>query len=53
MNVNVEPALGYYVHVATARFFGVLRLGVGKVDVCLQKHSAKQTTSLSEPLWEK
>ena len=44
MTVIVEPVVGYSDHVATARFYGVLRPWVSKVEVCLWNHCAKQIT---------
>ena len=44
VNVIVEPIVDYLDHIATARSYGVLTPGVGKVDICLQNHSAKQIT---------
>ena len=44
VNVIVKPILGYVDHIAMARSYGVLRPGVGKVNVCLRNHSAKQIT---------
>ena len=43
MHVVIEPLMGYSDHIATARPYGVLRAGRGKIDVCLS-HSAKQIT---------
>ena len=36
--------MGYSDHIATARSYGVLRPGRGKIDICLTNHSAKQIT---------
>ena len=44
MNVIMKPNTGYLYHVTTARSYGVLKPGVGKVDVCLQNHSTKLIT---------
>ena len=44
MNVVVEQVMGYLIYVATARSYGVLKPGKGKIDVCLINHSAKQIT---------
>ena len=42
--IVVEPVMGYFKHIATARSYGVLKPGRGKIDVFLRKHSAKQIT---------
>ena len=44
MNVVIEPVAGYSEHIATARSYGVLKPGKGKIDVCLSNHSVKQVT---------
>ena len=41
MNVVVEPIVGYSDHIAIAGSYGVLRPGVGKVNVYLRNHSVK------------
>ena len=46
MNVITEPIAGDSDHMAMARSYGVLKPGVGKVDVCLWNHSSKQITLL-------
>ena len=43
-NVVTEPIVDYSDHIATARSCCVLRLRIGKIDVCLINHSAKQFT---------
>ena len=40
--VVVDPVPGYLEYNATARSYGELKLGRGKIDVCLSNHSAKQ-----------
>ena len=35
VNVIIEPTAGYLDNVAMARSYGVLKPGVGKVDICL------------------
>ena len=42
LNVIIEPVTGYLEHIAMARSYGVLKLGRGKIDVCLRNHIAKQ-----------
>ena len=44
VNIIVEPIMGCSNHIAMARSYGVLRLGRGKISVCLQNHSMKQIT---------
>ena len=44
LNVDVEPVTGYSEHIAMARSYGILKLGKGKIDVCLRNHSVKQVT---------
>ena len=44
MNVVAEPFRGYSDHIAMARSYGVLKLGRGKIDVCLRNHKVKQIT---------
>ena len=44
MNVAVKPVTGYVDHVFTARSYGVLKPGRGKIDVYLRNHSANQIT---------
>ena len=44
MSLVVEPATGYLDHIATARSYGVLKPGRGKIDVHLRNHSTKQIT---------
>ena len=44
VDVSVEPVTGYSEHIATARSYGVLKPGRGKIDVCLRNRSAKQIT---------
>ena len=44
MSVAVEPVAGYSEHIATARLYGVLRAGKGKINICLRNHSVKQVT---------
>ena len=44
MNVIIKPTIGYTDHTVMVRSYGVLRPGVGKVNVCLRNHSAKQIT---------
>ena len=44
VNVVVEPVTGYSDHIATARSYGVLKPGRGKIDVCLRNHGAKKIT---------
>ena len=44
MNVVVKPVIGYLDHVAMARYYGVMKSGRGKIDVCLRNHSTKQIT---------
>ena len=39
MNVTVKPIVGYSDHAARSQ--GTLRIGVGKVDVCLQNYTTK------------
>ena len=36
--------MNYLDHIAMGRSYGVLRPGVGKVNVCQRNHSAKQIT---------
>ena len=43
-NVVVESVLGYLECIATARSYGVLKSGRGKIDICLRNDSAKQIT---------
>ena len=38
----VDPVTGYSEHIATARSYGVLKPGKGKINVCLRNHSARQ-----------
>ena len=40
MNVIVEPVAGYLDHITMARSYGMLKPGIGKVDICLQNHRA-------------
>ena len=47
MNVVIEPIVDYSDHTITARFYGILRPGVGKVNVFLRNHSTKQISLLS------
>ena len=44
LNVVVEPATGYLVHIAMARSYWVFKPERGKIDVCLKNNSAKQLT---------
>ena len=44
MNVVVKPIMGYLDHIAMARCYDILRHRVGKINVCLRNHSAKQIT---------
>ena len=44
MNVVIEPIVGYLDHIAMARSYEILRPGIGKINVCLRNHSAKQIT---------
>ena len=44
VNVVVKPIMGYSDHTVTARFHGILRPGVGKINVCLRNHSTQQIT---------
>ena len=44
INEVVEPVMGYSDHIATPRYYGVLKPGRGKIDFCLRNHSAKQIT---------
>ena len=44
VNVVVESVMGYSDHIATARSYGVLKPGRGKIDVCLRNHRTKQIT---------
>ena len=44
VNVIIEPNVSYSDHVTTARSHSVLRPMVGKVDISLWNHSAKQLT---------
>ena len=44
LSVIVEPIFGYSEHIAMARTYGELRPGTGKIDICLQNHSAWQVT---------
>ena len=44
MDVVVQPVMGYLGHITTARSYWVLRPGIGKIDVCLRNHCAKQIT---------
>ena len=44
LTVIVEPIFGYSEYIATARTYGESRLGMGKIDICLQSHSAWQVT---------
>ena len=44
MNVVVKPIKGYLEHITTARSYGVLKPGRGKIDDCLRNHNAKQIT---------
>ena len=53
MNVIIKPNAGNSDHVTIERSYGVLKPGLGKVDVCLQNHSTKQITLLSGLLLEK
>ena len=50
-NVVIEPIVGYLGHIATARSYGILQLGVGKLNVCLRNHSANKSLSQSRLLW--
>ena len=42
LSVVVEPVTGYSEHIATARLYGVLEPGKGKISICLRNHSARQ-----------
>ena len=42
INVVIKPIAGYLDHIATAKHYGILRPGVGKINVCLRNHSSKQ-----------
>ena len=44
VHVIITPNMGYSNYMATVRSSGVLKPGVGKVNVCLQNHSKKQIT---------
>ena len=44
MNVAVKSIAAYSDHITMARYYGVLRPGVGKINVCLRNQSAKQVT---------
>ena len=44
VNVHVKPMVEYLDYIAMARSHGVLRPGVGKVDVCLLNYSTKHIT---------
>ena len=39
-----EPITGYSDDIAVASSYGILRLGVGKINVCLRNHNVKQIT---------
>ena len=43
-NVVADQVTGYSEHTATARSYGVLKPGRGKIVVCLRNHTAKQIT---------
>ena len=40
----VKVVTGYSAHIATARLYGALRLGRGKINVFLRNNSTKQNT---------
>ena len=44
LSVIVEPIVGYSEHIATARTYGELRPGTGKIDICPWNCSARQVT---------
>ena len=44
LSVVVEPVTGYSEHIATARIYGILKLGTGKIDISLRNNSARQVT---------
>ena len=44
VNIIVKPVMGHLDHIATTRFYGVLRPGRGIIDVCLRNHNTKQIT---------
>ena len=44
MNVVIEPIVGYVDHIAMTGSNGILRLGVGGINVCLTNHSVEQVT---------
>ena len=42
MNVVVEPVTGYFDHIAMTRYYGVLKWGRGRIDVCFRNHSTNK-----------
>ena len=44
LNVVVEPVFGYSKYITMARSHGELRPETGKIDICLQNHSARKVT---------
>ena len=46
MDVIVEPVMGYLDHIAMATSYGVLKPGMGKIDVCLRNHSADNVSKV-------
>ena len=48
MNAVVEPVTGYFDLIVTTRSYGVMRPGLGKVNVCLRNHSENQVTLLNQ-----
>ena len=42
LSVVAEPVTGYSEHIVTARSYGVLKPGEGKIKICLRNHSARQ-----------
>ena len=44
----LSPGTGYSECIAMTRMYGVLKLGRGKIDVCLRNHSIKD---ISLPKW--
>ena len=48
VNVVVKPVRGCSDHNTTAKYYGILKPGRGKIDVCLKYHSTKQ---INLPKW--